>query len=225
MSLSRSIDDLSSEADLEEQIPVCSKLRLELFASLIKDPTIGPQTQKVIQQLSFTGVRALESTALKECILQEEEAALQAVVCVEPIKDLLEILIKQDSLIDFFAVAFRLHLLTSKTPFNSGLSEFISAVSFPRLKAHLKRAQAKPFTAGPSAIRTLLSVLADPFCAFGVDQMNVLAELFCELSVLLGSQCQELQNFYKTSPLVNQLLQRPNKCPPILLSELNKFKK
>ena len=226
MSLSRSIDDLNSEAAQEEHIPVCDRLRHELFDSLIRDPVIGPQTQKVIQQLAFTGVKASESAeALQEAILSENESALQEIACVEPVKDLLESLIMQDSLVYFFAVAFRLHLLTAKTPFNSGFSEFISAVAFPRLKALLKRALAKPFTSGPSAVRSLLAILADPFCAFGADQMQVLAELFSQLCSALQDDCQELKNIYKTTPFVSQILLRPNKYPTLLISELMKIKK
>jgi hypothetical protein len=221
MSLSRSIDDLRREAEQEDYVPVCTRLRQELFASLIKDPSIGPQTQKIIYQLAFTGIKVLESSdSLQELILTESEEALQAIVGVEPVKDLLESLIRRDCLITFFAVAFRLHLLTAKTPFNSGLCEFVSAVAFPRLKALLKRALSKPFTAGPTAIRTLLTILADPFCAFGGDQLQVLSELFCQISAHLNEDCQELQKFYKSTSLVNQILLRPSKYPRILMAEL-----
>lgn len=221
MSLSRSMDDLNSELLHDEHVPVCDRLRQEQFDALIEDPTIGQQTQKIAQQVAYTQVKSAQSSAeLEEIILSEDSEALKHIVCVEPVKELLEGLVKQDSLIPFFAVAFRLHLITAKTPFNSGLTEFITGVAFPRLKAVLKRAVGKPFTSGPSAVRMLLAIVADPFCAFGPEQMNVLVELFSQINHLLGSECGEMDTFYKTSSVVQQILSQSSKYPPRLIAEL-----
>lgn len=224
--LSRSIDDLTQECQQESEASACERLRNELFDALIKEPNIDSQMQKVIQQLTFTGVNLPDSDeSLQEAILSEAAQVLQSIVCVEPVKRLLESLLQDDrSLCDFFAVAFRLLLLTAKTPFHSGLSEFISGVGFTRLKTLLRRALAKPFTCGPGAIRSLLTIIGDPFCAFGVEQMTVLVELFGQISGQLEGGCEELTRFYKSSPVVQQILMRPSRYPSLLLSEIMKRK-
>lgn len=116
-------------------------------------------------------------------ILDEKEEG-EPIISAELIKILLEKSFKTSSktskttfLRDFFLLAFRLTVLTERTPINLAISEFISTVAFSKLKLILSTLENSE-TLKAAAIEMLNEIVNDSYCTFTDEQLDYLSNAF-----------------------------------------------
>ena len=121
--------------------------------------------------------------AFEKDILDEKEEG-EPIISAELIKILLEKSFKTSSktskttfLRDFFLLAFRLTVLTERTPINLAISEFISTVAFSKLKLILSTLENSE-TLKASAIEMLNEIVNDSYCTFTDEQLDYLSNAF-----------------------------------------------
>jgi WD40 repeat protein len=192
-SLSKSFHDLDSELydgddeDIyDDDLKIgkfLEKMRYQFYDSLLLNQQIGPQNTKIIQQLFLNlGSSPINFDKLidtSDTILGQIHAALLEergdvfIISAETIKLLLESALKvsaKNSLIEFFLLAFRLQVLTEKTPIYSGIQEFITSVGFSRLKFLLAKNQ------DAMAVNSIVAIATDHYSTLSEDQLNYLAD-------------------------------------------------
>lgn len=196
-SLSKSVHDLDIECEDDEEeegesvyddlkIEKClDKMRSQFYDSLLLNQQIGPQNTKIIQQLflnlgsnpiNFEQLIDTSDTILRRihaALLEEQEELVVSIISAETIKLLLESTLKSSAknfLIEFFLIAFRLQVLTEKTPIYSGIQEFITSVGFSRLKFLINKYQEA------RAVNSIISIATDPYSTLSEDQLNYLSD-------------------------------------------------
>lgn len=199
-SLSKSIADLETEAndfDAEDDFKIekyLEKMRRQFYDSLLLNPQIGPQNVKIINQLYLNlGSNPMNLSHLlsaeRNCgaALKEVQTALLDgstgffIISAEMIKSLLEKSLRSSSksfLVDFFMTAFRLQVLTEKTPIYSGIQEFVTTVGFARLKFLLTSVSSNI----PAAVNSIITIGTDQYSNLSEDQLNYLGEQLAILS-------------------------------------------
>ena len=116
-------------------------------------------------------------------ILHEREDACNFIISSELIKILLESSfknslksLKRTFLQNFFLLAFRLKVLTERTPINLSILEFISTVAFSKLKLILSTLDTSE-DARICAVNSIVSIGTDPYCTFAEEQFEYLADV------------------------------------------------
>lgn len=235
-SLSKSVHDLDIEYEDDEEkgegfyddlkIEKClDRMRSQFYDSLLLNQQIGPQNTKIILQLflnlgtnpiNFEQLIDTSDTILRQihaALLEEQES--YSIISAETIKLLLESALKSSAknfLIEFFLIAFRLQVLTEKTPIYSGIQEFITSVGFSRLKFLINKYQ------DARAVNSIISIATDPYSTLSEEQLNYLSdqikyivEKIQDFSLISGefriendlksskfkSELQKLKNFIK----------------------------
>lgn len=193
-------DSFSEAADFSDNSDVIDRLRQHLFSSLIKDPKLGPQTSKIIQQVNFNigtnpvtfqtlladQIRFQDDQGGRKELIEETRAMLFdkngtqeiCIVSAGLMKSLLEESLKTSLLTDFFHTAFRLQVLTCKTPMETGIIEYLKCVGYPRLKYYINQSLLTD-TPASTIVKTLtcaLKIITDPYSTLSSDQLDYLLE-------------------------------------------------
>ena len=120
---------------------------------------------------------------IKDIFDENGKESFNFIISSELIKILLEKSFKTSSktskttfLSEFFFLAFRLKILTERTPINLAILEFISTVAFSKLKLILSTLDNSE-NVKTCLINSISSIVNDCYCTFTEDQLKYLKDV------------------------------------------------